>query len=258
MTNQANPKDTKPNMRSIDPSSPKSADLKVLMTILKHEFKNKDLLNLALTHTSARTKKLADYERLEFLGDRVLGLLVSEELLNKFPKDKEGDLAKRLAQLVRKETLADVARTLKLGSFIRLSRGENASGGRDNPSLLSDVCEALIAALYLDGGLQAARNFVVPNWLPLIVSLNKPPRDAKTELQEWAQGQGYNLPAYTAVSQTGPSHNPVFVVSVEVESVGAQQGEGRSKRVAEQEAAQLMLKAIKAAKRKVKMKKKET
>lgn len=217
---------------------------------LGYQFGRGDLLKLAFTHTSARKRKLADYERLEFLGDRVLGLVIAETLLGRFPQENEGDLAKRLSQLVRKETLADVAAALKLGEFIDLSDAEHRAGGRQNASVLSDVCEALIAVLYIDGGLEAARAFIQAHWIKHIASPKQPPRDAKTALQEWTQGRSLGLPKYTVTGQSGPAHAPDFTVEVAVPGFDGLSATGSSRRAAEQAAAGQMQALIRSLSKK--------
>ncbi|MEM9684181.1 MAG: ribonuclease III, partial [Pseudomonadota bacterium] len=156
-------------------------------TSLSYSFNDPTLLRHALTHRSVEAPGGEDYERLEFLGDRVLGLVVTEMLMAAFPDEREGALAKRLAALVRQETLAAVARDIDLGRHVRLSRGEAEGGGRENDAILSDVCEAVIAAIYRDGGLEAAASFVDRHWRERLQASDAPPQDAKTTLQEWAQ-----------------------------------------------------------------------
>ncbi|MFQ6017607.1 MAG: ribonuclease III [Kiloniellaceae bacterium] len=211
---------------------------------LGHRFARPQLLVQALTHPSAATKRGRgddSYERLEFLGDRVLGLIVADLLLRRFPHETEGALALRHAGLVRRETLAEVARGLGLEAHLRLAKGEDAAGERHNPALLADACEAVIGALYLDAGLGAARALVESLWTPLLESAQKPPQDAKTALQEWAQGRGLPLPSYREVDRSGPPHDPVFTVEVCVEGYPPADGEGRSKRLAEQAAAERLV-----------------
>jgi ribonuclease-3 len=219
-----------------------------LETRLGHVFADKSLLLAALTHPSLAGLKggrgLGTYERLEFLGDRVLGLIVAEMLYRTFPQEDEGALARRFAELVRRESIARISATIGLGRHLRLAASEAGSGGRDNPALLADAGEAVIAALYLDGGLEAARRFVEPAWRPLIAEESRPPQDAKTALQEWAQGQGLALPAYTLLSTAGPAHEPRFEVEVRIEGHGKATGSGRSKRAAEQAAAVAILARI--------------
>jgi ribonuclease-3 len=215
-----------------------------IATVLDHEFADPALLRQAVLHRSAAPTGDPGYERLEFLGDRVLGLVVTDMLMAAFPSEKEGALARRLAGLVRRESLADIARRLGLGQYIRLSRSEEECGGRDNDTILADVCEAIIGALYQDGGLEAARSFVQRHWSERLAAAIEPPRDAKTALQEWAQGRGLPLPVYRVISRTGPDHAPEFTVSVEVEGQASDRGTGASKRLAEQAAAICLFKRI--------------
>jgi len=225
-------------------SSGAASDLDLLSDRLGHAFAKPALLREALTHPSAsgrRGGKSLNYQRLEFLGDRVLGLIVAELLYREFPREPEGDLARRLAALVREETLAQVAEDLELGEFMVIAGSEEGAGERANPSLLSDVCEAAIGALYLDGGLEAARAFIERCWRPLLAADLEPPQDAKTALQEWAQGRGLPLPSYREVAREGPDHEPRFTVAVSVAGHEAAEGEGRSKRAAEQAAAERLL-----------------
>jgi ribonuclease-3 len=215
-----------------------------LALAIGHRFERPERLSTALTHSSTLShagKGEASYERLEFLGDRVLGLIVADLLLKRFSAESEGAIAKRFAMLVSQQALAKVARDLALGAFVRLSSGEEETGGRDNPAILADVMEAIIAALYRDGGLEAARAFVEPRWSSLIEENLSLPREPKTALQEWAQGRGLPLPIYKQESREGPDHDPEFTVSVSVEGLGDATGTGRSKRLAEQAAAERLL-----------------
>lgn len=211
---------------------------------LGHEFSDPSLLNEALTHRSASSGPIIGYERLEFLGDRVLGLVVADMLLDAFPDESEGALARRLAELVRADTLAAVARDIDLGAEIRLGPGEAESGGRENNAILADACEATIAAIYRDGGLAASRRFIERHWSDRLAAEPAPPQDAKSMLQEWAQARGLPLPVYSVVEREGPDHAPQFTVSVEVAGKPSAAATGRSKRVAEQAAARTMLDAI--------------
>ncbi|MET4804942.1 ribonuclease III [Limibacillus sp. MBR-115] len=211
---------------------------------LGYSFTKPERLLTALTHSSTLGQDRGgsdSYERLEFLGDRVLGLVVADLLLARFAQESEGAIAKRFALLVSQQVLAEVARDIGLGEFIRLSPGEDDSGGRDNPAILSDVMEAVIAALYRDGGLEVARAFIEPRWISLIEADLSPPREPKTALQEWAQGRGLPLPSYRLVSRKGPDHEPAFTVEVTVSGEGSGEGTGRSKRLAEQAAAERLL-----------------
>jgi ribonuclease-3 len=226
-------------------------DLAALAGRLGHTFADPGLLAHALTHSSSASGGAQSYERMEFLGDRVLGCLVAELLFERFPRENEGALGKRFAALVRRDALAAVAgpEGLDLGPHLRLARGEEESGGRENPATLADACEAVIAALYLDGGLEAARRLVAPIWKPMLEADPTPPQDAKTRLQEWAQGQGQPLPVYEEVARSGPDHAPVFVLRVSLADGRAAEAEGRSKRQAEQSAAEALLAKIEGGKR---------
>jgi ribonuclease-3 len=195
-----------------------------------------------MTHASAiQGGGDPSYERLEFLGDRVLGLVVADMLLAQFPGEPEGPLAQRLADLVRRETLSAVALELDLGTYLRIAKTSQDESERQNPAILADVCEAVIGALYLDGDLPAARRFIEPIWRPLLIEARKPPQDAKTALQEWAQGRGLPLPEYRETARSGPDHEPVFTIEVAVAGHGAESADGRSKRQAEQAAAARLL-----------------
>ncbi len=214
--------------------------LEALEGRLQYRFKDRTGLLRALTHRSA---VLGDqvahesYQRHEFLGDRVLALVVAEMLFSTYPREEEGDLARRLNQLVRRETCAEVAIDLDLGSVLRLGAGERQSGGRRKEAILGDVAEAVIAAIYLDGGFDAARDFVLRNWKPRMENLTGSLRDPKTLLQEWAQGRGQGLPVYAIVDRSGPDHAPIFQVVVTIDGEAAGEGQGKSKRDAEQAAA---------------------
>ncbi|HUC61960.1 MAG TPA: ribonuclease III [Alphaproteobacteria bacterium] len=222
----------------------RSSRLKGLEAALGHRFKRPELLEQALTHRSAvRARGPASdaYERLEFLGDRVLGLLVAELLIHRFAREQEGELTRRHTALVRRDTLVRVAREIELGEHLKLSKGEAQAGSRASPTLLADACEAVMAALFLDGGLEAARPFIERYWIPLLEADATPPRDAKTALQEWAQSRKLPLPTYRVVASEGPSHKPMFTIEVSVEGLAPAEAKGHSKRAAEQEAAQALL-----------------
>jgi ribonuclease-3 len=220
---------------------------------LNYQFSHLDLLEEALTHSSAcpvrgrgagGTKPRASYERLEFLGDRVLGLAVAGMLFRTFPRENEGALARRHAALVRRETLARVAIILGLDQVLVMSKGEEDGGGRNNPTILADACEAVLGAVYADGGLEPAGAIVERLWEPLMAESVTPPKDCKTGLQEWAQGRGKPLPEYQTLGVEGPQHDPIFLVSVTVEGFAPVTGQGNSKRVAEQAAASAMLEKV--------------
>ncbi len=221
-----------------------AADLAGLEAALGHRFRDPSLLIQALTHASAAASRGLSNERLEFLGDRVLGLAVASLLLDSFPDEDEGRIAYRFSALVMSPTLARVAHEIGLAAHVRLSENEQAAGGRDNPTLLANCCEAVIAAVFLDGGLEPAQAFVRRHWRPLMDEAAAPPKDAKTTLQEWAQAQGLPLPGYRVAGQSGPGHAPVFRVEVAVAGRPAAQAEGPSKRAAEQAAAALMLRRL--------------
>ena len=207
---------------------------------LAYKFDDLSLIQTALTHASA-VNAGSTYERLEFLGDRVLGLVMADFLMRRHPAENEGDLARRLAALVDRNSLAEIATQLNLGAYLRLSTGEEAAGIRSNATVLADVMEAVIAAVYRDGGLEAARAIVVALWLPLADRNINPPMDVKTALQEFVQGTGGKLPRYREVSRTGPDHDPVFTVEVEVDGAPPARGQGASKRAAERAAAEALL-----------------
>lgn len=219
-----------------------------LHAVLGHAFARPELLTQALTHPSmqqGRRSKTSDpYERLEFLGDRVLGLVVAEMLFNRFPNEAEGALARRHAALVRREAVARVAGEIGLDIHLVLAKGEDDAGGRANPGILADACEAVIGALYADAGFAVAASFVRSRWEPMMEEALAPPKDAKTGLQEWAQGRGLPLPLYRVLGQEGPPHEPIFLIEVSVEGVGSAVGRGASKRVAEQAAAGTLLEQV--------------
>jgi ribonuclease III len=208
-----------------------------------YKFKDSVLLESALTHISALKggNRANSYQRLEFLGDHVLGLVISDLLFRAFPRADEGELSRRLADLVRKETCADIARSIELGTAVRLGSSEANAGGRKRPAILADVCEALIGAVYLDGGYPGAEGLVERLWQVRMQATAQPQRDPKTVLQEWAQARGLPTPTYREVARTGPDHSPEFRVAVQLPNFAPAEGSGRSKRVAEQAAAAAML-----------------
>ncbi|MCM2343821.1 MAG: ribonuclease III [Alphaproteobacteria bacterium] len=206
---------------------------------LIYRFKTPMLLVAAMTHASMGPG--ANYERLEFLGDRVLGLVMASWLYETFPEEAEGDLAKRHAALVQGELLAEIAREWQLGQALILSEAERAAGGADNDNMLADGFEALLGALYLDAGLSFCDNFIRRSWGVRIQQMAVPPQDPKTGLQEWAQGRGYPLPSYEIISRVGPDHAPNFLVRVTVQGFPPAEAEGLSRRAAEKEAARNLL-----------------
>ena len=209
-----------------------------------YRFKDHALLEQALTHISALSgarNRAASYQRLEFLGDHVLGLVVSDMLFRAFARADEGEMSRRLADLVRKEACADVGRAIDLGAAIRLGASEANAGGRGRTAILADVCEALIGAVFVDGGYPAAAALIERLWSERMRTPARPLRDSKTVLQEWAQARGLPTPAYREVERKGPDHDPEFRVTVELPHLAPAEGLGRSKRAAEQAAAAAML-----------------
>lgn len=217
-----------------------------LAALLAYEFRDPGLLRAALTHPSTGERaERRTYERLEFLGDRALALSVAELLLERFPNDNEGSLSKRLVSLVRAETLAEVAAGIGLGDHIEMAVSARSETGRARISMLADACEAVIGALYLDGGLEPARAFVRRHWADAVEAGSKHlPHDPKTALQEWLQGRGLPLPTYSVLGQEGPAHAPQFTVQVAAEDGRAAAATGASKRAAEQAAAEALLTAL--------------
>ena len=211
-----------------------------MAAILGHRFADGGLLEQALTHPSASSPARPDNQRLEFLGDRVLGLVISQALLGAYPDAAEGELAPRFNALVRRETLAEIAGEIGLGGHLRLGRSENISGGRRKAAILADAMEAVIAALYLDGGLPVAEAFVLGLWRGRM-RMESTPTDAKTRAQEWAQARGLAPPEYALLDRTGPDHAPVFTVEARLASGEVGQGQARSKKLAEQQAAATLM-----------------
>ena len=224
---------------------PKARDtaLKDLCARLGHEFSDPALLRVALTHASARAGACPqeDNERLEFLGDRVLGLAIAELLADSFPKAREGELARWFNHLVRAETCAEIAQEWELGTFILMSGGEAGSGGRSKKTILANACEAVLGAIFADGGYDAARAVVHRSWQPQLDMLELAAPDAKSLLQEWAQGRRLPLPRYLEVAREGPDHAPRFTAEVQIDGVAPERGTGANKRAAEQAAALAML-----------------
>ena len=206
-------------------------------------FKESELVELALTHASARPslKPNEDNERLEFLGDRVLGLAIAELLTQTFPEASEGELARRYNQLVRAETCAEIAKEWELGQLILMSGGEAESGGRSKKTILANACEAVLGAIFCEAGYQAARDVVFRFWASELASLDLALPDAKSILQEWAQGRRLSLPRYVEIAREGPDHKPRFTAEVQIDGVAPERGHGANKRAAEQAAALAML-----------------
>ena len=233
-----------------------------LEQLIGHSFVRPGLLAEALTHPSvsappqrpaakghgrrsaARVSSPRGYERIEFLGDRVLGLVIAELLWRRYENEPEGDLTRRLAHLVQREPLTRIAAEIGLGRFLRLSPSEVTAGAARNPGILADACEALIAAIYLDGGFAAAFAFVERFWEPLIAEMEGPPSDPKTTLQEWAQGRGLPLPDYQLTATEGPDHALRFTVAARVKGFEEATATASSKRAAETAAAAVLLERL--------------
>ncbi len=219
-------------------------DFAALEARLGHSFTDRSHLALALTHISSvkgQSVRVRSYQRLEFLGDHVLGSVVSHMLYAAFPKAEEGELSRRLAELVREEACAEVAQDMGLGPYLRLGPGEAQSGARQRRAILADVAEAVVAAVYLDGGYEAANALVERFWRGRLEAPRRPLRDPKTVLQEWAQGRGLPPPVYRDVERSGPDHAPRFRVAVDLPGLESAEAEGGSKQTAQKAAASAFL-----------------
>jgi ribonuclease-3 len=221
-----------------------STDLQAFSGRLGYTFVKPDYLVRSVTHSSMVSPHRDDNQRLEFLGDRVLGLVMAEALLKADPNAPEGLLAPRFNALVRKETCADVARQVDLGAVLKLGRSEMKTGGRRKEALLADAMEAVIAAVYQDGGFEAARDVILRLWGKRVNNVADDARDAKTALQEWAQARGETPPQYVEVARTGPDHQPIFTIEARLSSGPSEQATAGSKRQAEQAAASALLKKV--------------
>ncbi len=216
-----------------------------LEEVLGHKFKDQALLARALTHASTRSGgTYNDNERLEFLGDRVLGLAIAEQLLKADLQAREGELAQRFNRMVRGQTCAEIGRDIGLGRFLILSDSEATSGGRDKSTILADAVEALLGAVFMEAGFDKARTVIQNLWGSRLTLIPHSMADPKTALQEWAQGRGLDLPRYAEISRSGPDHAPHFVAEVRVKGRRPARGEGTSKRAAEQAAASVLLKRV--------------
>jgi ribonuclease III len=224
-----------------------SAELKALEGRIGYQFQRPELLLRAVTHSSMSSATRDDNQRLEFLGDRVLGLVMAEALLARDAKATEGQLAPRYNALVRKEACADVARQIALGDVLKLGRSEMISGGRRKLALLGDAMEALIAAVYLDAGFDPARALILRLWGERIGAVDDDARDAKTALQEWAQARGLPPPKYVELKRSGPDHAPVFTMAAQLETGDSESATAGSKRQAEQAAAKALLDRLESA-----------
>ncbi len=218
-----------------------STELKTFANRIGYTFKRPELLHRAVTHSSMSSPTRDDNQRMEFLGDRVLGLVMAEALFMADKNATEGQMAPRFNALVRKEACADVAREFDLGAVLKLGRSEMLSGGRRKEALLADAMEAVIAAVYLDGGFDAAQMLVVRLWGARITQVDTDARDAKTALQEWAQARKFSPPAYVEAARTGPDHAPIFTIKAQLENGETEFASANSKRQAEQAAAKLLL-----------------
>ena len=227
-------------------SRSKAKDRAALEDRIGYQFADKTLLERALTHISALSggNRANSYQRLEFLGDHVLGLVISDMLYRVFPRGNEGELSRRLADLVRKETCAEVARAMDLGPALKLGSSESNAGGRLRTTILGDACEALVGAVFLDGGYKSAEALVEKFWGERMLKPLRALRDPKTMLQEWAQARGLPTPAYQELARTGPHHKPKFSVAVVLPDRPPAEGIGNSKRAAEQAAAAAMLERV--------------
>ena len=218
-----------------------SSELKAFTGRIGYEFTRPDLLHRAVTHSSMSSPTRDDNQRLEFLGDRVLGLVMAEALFLADGAATEGQMAPQFNALVRKEACADVAREFDLGAVLKLGRSEMLSGGRRKEALLGDAMEAVISAVYLDGGFEAAKALVLRLWGKRINQVDADARDAKTALQEWAQARKLPPPSYVEVARTGPDHAPVFTIEARLENGALEAATANSKRQAEQAAAKILL-----------------
>ena len=225
-------------------------DLDDIQAVIDYRFNDSRLLGEALTHSSSLVSgrrqptgksRQRSNERLEFLGDRVLGLAVAHLLIEIYPDEAEGGLTHRHSMLVRRDTLADVAGEIDLARWIEVAHGGRGSGGLANPTILADACEAVIGAVFLDGGYAPAAAFVRRYWRGRVVDMTESPRDAKTMLQVWALARGRSLPSYRVLDSEGPAHAPVFTVEVTIEGLGSAIAEAGAKRAAEQAAAAMLL-----------------
>lgn len=218
-------------------------------SLLFYHFSDPALLEEALTHPSISNETgkhggLVNYERLEFLGDAVLGLVIADFLIQQYPNEPEGDLAKRRAALVCHEALAEVGRTMRIGEYLKMTEGEESIGGRENPANLENAMEAVIGALYMDGGLMAVKKVVYEYWMPLLNTMKTPPKDPKTALQEWSQAAKLGIPEYHVLAIEGPSHAPEFIIEVRLPGIEPCTAKGHSKRLAQREAARKLLDKI--------------
>ncbi len=223
-------------------------DIESLCQKIKYTFRDISLLEEALTHSSFShgAGGHEDYERLEFLGDAVLMLVITEWLIKEFAFESEGDLAKRRAVLVSRDVLFALASKIGIAPYIKMSFDEKRSGGDQNPNVLEDVLEAVIGAIYLDSGLDTSKKFITDHWLEVVHNQGVPPVEAKSTLQEWSQHRHLGIPQYEVINKAGEDHKPIFTIKVSLSGIPSFIGKGESKKYAEKEAAQMMLEYIKA------------
>ncbi|MEO0466705.1 MAG: ribonuclease III [Pseudomonadota bacterium] len=246
---KSRPKRTRQRAKPATRAELTDAHLAEIATVIDHKFKDRSLLDRAFTHASALSganRGLASNQRLEFLGDRVLGLVIAERLFTRRTQEREGDLAPRLNRLVNKSACAEAMRHMQLGQYLIMSANEISGGGRERDSTLGDLCEAVIGALYLDSGITKSRKFIERAFAPQFEAMKADSKDPKSRLQEWAQGRGQALPKYKTIARHGPDHAPTFVVEVEVGRGLTAEGKARSKQAAEREAAEALLLDVKA------------
>ena len=221
-----------------------SKQFKAFEIRLGHEFSNPELLVRSLTHSSMSASVHGNNQRLEFLGDRILGMAIAEAIMAQDDEATEGSLARRLNELVRRETCSEMARNVDLGSVMRLGRAEMKSGGRRKSAVLGDAMEAVIAAVYLDSGYETARDVILRHWGSRIADARSVPPDSKTALQEWAHASGMNPPEYLEISREGPDHAPVFMIEARLGDAFSAKASASSKRQAEQAAAKMLLEIL--------------
>ncbi|MEM8833556.1 MAG: ribonuclease III [Pseudomonadota bacterium] len=219
------------------------SDFKKFQDEIGYHFNDEHWLERALTHSS--TNEDYNYQRLEFLGDRVLGLVIAGALFEQFREEREGGLAKRHTALIQGSTCAMIGRIFNFNDYMILSDSEEESGGRTNENIIADIVESVFGAIYVDGGYEAAQEVILRLWGDNIKTLKEAPQDPKTELQEWLQARGYELPVYTIVDKTGPDHAPVFTIELSVQGIDSIRAEGPSRRQAEKTVARTLLKTIK-------------
>jgi ribonuclease-3 len=228
-------------MSTSDPKTERDMALTIFQGRLGYYFSNSDNLDRALTHSS---KGIENYERLEFLGDRVLGLVIAEILYRCFPFEKEGSLARRHSALACTETLAKIARDLDIPGIVNASSAELASGGNKQDNLLADCMEAIIGAIFIDKGYVPCQEVITSLWGDRIYTLSQPPVDSKTALQEWAQARGLPIPTYEIIERSGPDHAPQFKIRVSLQGIGPMEASAGTRRAAEKQVAQVMLDSL--------------